>query len=290
MILVYLASGVRGGAVARVALEAGLRVRALVRDERAAAPLAALGAEVAAGRLDDPEFLERAHRGISRVVLQLPLGAPLSLAKRAVDAAGSAAIDGLVLRLASASRPAPCTEPSFVANAAIEELVRGSGLPHAVIRPTMYLENLLKPGLRDEIAHGTLEMPVATEQRIAWTNVEDCARAAIALLHACDGGDHLVAGPEALCGTDLAAALSAGLGCEVRFRSQSVEAFEEEVAAAMGQALASGIAAKFRYFRDHRADADSILAPAVSRGMRGLAPETVGAWVARHRHAFRPPS
>ena len=290
MILIYLANGIQGGAVARAALRAGLRVRALVRDGAAAAPLAALGAEVFAGQLDDRAFLERAHRGVSHVVLQLPLGARCSLAELAVDAARAAAIEGLVLRLASASRPAPCPEPSLVANAGIESLVRGSGLPHAVIRPTMYLENLLKPGLRDEIAGGLLEMPIAAEQRIAWTNVDDCARAAIALLHACDGGDHLVAGPEALSGPGLAAALSSGLGRDVRFRSQSVDAFEREVAAVMGGVLAGGVAAKFRYFRDHRADADAILAPVERCRVAGLVPESIASWVARHGPAFGLPS
>jgi hypothetical protein len=81
-----------------------------------------------------------------------------------------------VLKLASAGLPAPCEEPSFIANAMIEDMVRRSGLPFAIVRPTMYLDNLLKPSAsRDIVEHGRFAPPIAEQQEIAWTSTDDCA-------------------------------------------------------------------------------------------------------------------
>jgi len=291
LVLVYLANGVQGGAVARAALAQGLRVRAIVRNATAADALRASGAEIASGDLRDRAFLDSAYAGVARVVLQLPVaerGAALEMATHAIAAARAAKVKALVLKLPSASRAAPCIEQSFVVSAAIETLVRGSGLPHAVVRPTLYLENLLKPGVRCEIAgHGVIEMPVAIDQRIAWTSVEDCADAALRVQ--ANGGDYRIAGPVGVTGEELASLFSIFIGRRVRFRSQSVEAFEAEVSEAMGRTTARTVAAKFRYFRDQAADADAILARPfkAQSGLEGFVPQTIAQWLARHAPAFR---
>ena len=64
-IVVTGATGNQGGATARSLLADGWHVRALVRDDTApaAAALAAAGAELVRGDLDDPASLETAVRG-----------------------------------------------------------------------------------------------------------------------------------------------------------------------------------------------------------------------------------
>jgi len=66
-VLVYGASGVQGGAVARLLLEAGHAVGGLVRDERGA------GASPVFGDLSDPKSLRGATNGCDAVFLALPL-------------------------------------------------------------------------------------------------------------------------------------------------------------------------------------------------------------------------
>lgn len=291
-VLVYLANGVQGGASARAALRQGFRVRALVRNAQAARALAKAGAEIAVGDLGDPGFLAGAHAGVSHVVLQFPLGvgeAAFGLADMAITAARSAGVETLLLKLASASRPTPCDEPSFVVNAELAARVRASGLPHAIVRPTMYLDNLLKPGVRIDIARrGVFELPMAADQRIAWVSADDVAEASVALLERPDGGEHVICGAESVTGPDFMAAISKGLGRKVAFLSQSVESFEREVAHALGPDLARGVASKFRFFRDHPAEADAILATPFrpDPALPGFRPETIEIWAARHRGAF----
>ena len=65
----------------------------------------------------------------------------------------------------------------------IEEAARASGIRFAIVRPTMYLDNLLKPSALAEIAKdGVFAPPIPASQRIAWTSADDCAEAALTLL------------------------------------------------------------------------------------------------------------
>lgn len=201
IVLVYLAAGVQGSAVVRAALAHGLSVRALVRDRARAPSFPKDRVELAEGDLDDPASLRTASAGVTHTVLQIPTGPVETMADQARNAASASIAAGLrsvVLKLASASRPAPCAEPSFIGNALVEDALRQAGLAFASVRPTMYLDNLLKPSARSEIVgSGLFAPPIAATQRIAWTCVDDCARAAIELLVQGATGDHRIAGARA---------------------------------------------------------------------------------------------
>ncbi|WP_286774464.1 NmrA family NAD(P)-binding protein [Sphingomonas sp. 66-10] len=292
-ILVFLAAGVQGGVVSRTALARGLTVRALVRDRQRAAALVASGVELAEGDLGDTASLRVACAGIDHAVLQVPIGPAevmVAQAENALSAFKTAGIRSFVLKLASASRPAPCEEPSFVANQMVQDAARASGLPFAIVRPTMYLDNLLKPSaLAEIIADGVFAPPIPASQRIAWTSADDCAEAALTLLErSAMGGDHRIAGSESLTGEELAARVSAGLGRTIRYRGQPLDEFEREVDAAMGAGVGQRVASKFRYFAAHPDDADAIIAhPYVAKsGLDGFQPTDVETWVRSHRQAF----
>ena len=188
-----------------------------------------------------------------------------------------------------AGRPAPCAEPSFVGNARVEDGLRQAGLRFACVRPTMYLDNLLKPSAGAEIMRdGVFAPPIAVEQRIAWTSADDCARAAILLLERGASGDHRIAGKQSLDGNALAKEIAAGLGRPVAYRAQPIEDFEREVDAALGAGMGRRIASKFRYFAKHPKDAANILARpfAPSAELTGFEPTDVQTWVRDHRRDF----
>ncbi|UDL91970.1 NmrA family NAD(P)-binding protein [Mesorhizobium sp. PAMC28654] len=291
-VLVYLANGVQGGAVAREAARRGFAVTALVRDRAGGDDLAKAGIDLAHGDLADPSSLDAAHAGVTEIVLQMPIG-PLEMirgfAANALAAARNVQVKMVVLKLASASRAAPCDEPSFIANGVIEAMVRSSGLPHAIVRPTMYLDNLLKPGVRQEVADGVFQVPIDVSQRIAWTSADDCAAAAMTLIeNKAFWGDHLISGPDSVNGAELTAALSAGLGWKVIYRSESLFDFEREVDAAMGAGVGERVGSKFRFFQNHKDEADAILAPTYvpQLGLEGFCPSSIENWVRQHVNAF----
>ncbi len=292
-ILVYLAAGVQGGAVVRAALRRGFKVRALVRDRKRVPALSAIGVELAEGDLRDPASLRAAGAGIAHAVLQIPIGSQEEMriqAENAVSAAIACGLKSVVLKLASASRPAPCGEPSFVANAMIEDIVRRSGLHFTIVRPTMYLDNLLKPSARKDIVEeGVFAPPIAESQRIAWTSVDDCARAAMALLaHGVQSGDHRIAGPESVTGEELVARMSLWLGRQVAYRAQPLDDFERDVDAAMGPGTGRRVASKFRFFASNPEEANAILSQPFEPepDLKDFRPTSIDEWVRQHRAAF----
>src|SRR5436309_13817371 len=102
-ILVTGATGQQGGALARLLLERGQRVRAMTRkpDSPAARALTGRGAELAAGDFDDRASLERAMQGIDAVfVVATPaeagVEAEIRQATTVADAAKAAGVRHLV--------------------------------------------------------------------------------------------------------------------------------------------------------------------------------------------------
>ena len=153
----------------------------------------------------------------------------------------------------------------------------------------MYLDNLLKPSARREIIEdGVFSPPIAASQRIAWTSVDDCARAAVELLECSGTGDYRIAGPQSLDGDELAACISAGLGRPVAYRAQAIDVFEREVDATMGAGMGKRIGSKFRYFEAHPEEADSILSRPYTpqSGLEEFKPTDVQTWIRLHQRDF----
>jgi uncharacterized protein YbjT (DUF2867 family) len=172
----------------------------------------------------------------------------------------------------------------------IEGMVRQSGLPFAIVRPTLYLDNLLKPSARVEILEqGIFAPPIAASQRIAWTSADDCAEAAVTLLEqGVDGGDHRIAGPDSLTGDELAERIAAGLGRSVTYRAQPLDEFERDIDAAMGPGSGQRVASRFRYLAAHPHEAEAILAAPfeAQSGLEHFRPRDVETWVRQHRKDF----
>lgn len=285
-ILVFLGNSIRGSAIVRAARQRGHVARALIRTR-----LSDSSGDAVIGDLNDPASLAVAARGCAHAVLQVPTGEEMTMVRQgenAIKALRHTGMRSIVLMLASASRPAPCAEPSFVANHAIEALARDGGIRSAVVRPTMYLDNLLKPSARADIAErGIFSPPIAGGQRIAWTSADDCALAAIMMIEQDCDGDRLVTGPERVTGDELAERLSAGLGKPILYRAEPLDRFEREANAAMGEGIGRRVASKFRYFHEHPDDADRILATVQEPGsIPGFTPTSIEAWMRQRCRLF----
>ena len=102
-VLVTGATGQQGGAVARVLLKRGHRVRGFTRraDSPAARQLERLGAELAIGNFDDPASIERAAEGVDAVyAMATPYEAGIEVETRQgitlVDAVKAAGVEHLI--------------------------------------------------------------------------------------------------------------------------------------------------------------------------------------------------
>ncbi len=118
-----------------------------------------------------------------------------------------------------------------------EEAARVSGILFAIVRPTMYLDNLLKTSALAEIAKdGVFAPPIPASQHIAWTSADDCEAALTLLEHGATGDE-------------LAARVSAGLDGTIRYSGQPLDGFEGEVDTAMGAGVGLRVTSKFLSWR-----------------------------------------
>jgi len=177
LIVVTGATGQQGGAVARELLAAGHRVRAVTRKPTGepARALAALGAEVVTGNLDDAASLRRVFEGAWGVfAVQNTWEAGVEQeevqGKRTAEVAAKAGIRHFVYTsVGSAHRKTGI--PHFDNKARVEETVRSVGFASWVIlRPAFFMENFLGGWFKPGIDNGQLAVgmkPATPLQMIA---------------------------------------------------------------------------------------------------------------------------
>jgi len=146
MILVTGATGFVGGHVVRALASAGERVRALVRDANGAAVLDDVECELVRGDVTDIPSLRAAVDGCTAVVhlVALLVGKPADFERvmtqgtqNLLDVSRDAGVSRFVQMSAlGTSEETKDTVPYYHAKWAIEEAVRGSGLGHAILRPS----------------------------------------------------------------------------------------------------------------------------------------------------------
>jgi uncharacterized protein YbjT (DUF2867 family) len=176
-ILVTGATGQQGGAVARELLAHGHKVWAMTRKPSgdSAKALAALGAEIVQGDLDNAPSLQRAVQGVwglFAVQNTWEAGAAReeTQGKQVAEIAKKAGIQHYVYSsVGSADRKTGI--PHFDNKWRVEEAVRGLGFPsHTIVRPVFFMENFLSPWFKPGIDQGKLMIgiqPTTVLQMIA---------------------------------------------------------------------------------------------------------------------------
>jgi len=146
MILVTGANGFVGRNLVGRLLKDGIAVRALVRNPAKAARLRDLGAELAEGDLSNPSSLETAVKGCDRVVHLVGIiqeapgvtfkGVHIDGTRNVLDAAKKEGVKQFFLQSALGTRPNAKSQYHRTKWEA-EELVRASGLPFTILRPSL---------------------------------------------------------------------------------------------------------------------------------------------------------
>jgi len=254
MILVTGAAGKTGKAVIKALAARRAPIRALVRRADYAEALMALGAtEVDVGSFEDAHALARAAAGVQAIYHICPNVSRDEVAyARAVI--GAAQANG-VKRFAYHSVLHPQIEamPHHWQKMRAEEMLFAAGFDLTVLQPTAYMQNILG-AWRGIIAEAVFRVPYPVETRISLVDLGDVAEAAAVALtqdgHA--GATYEVVGTTPLSQTDVAAAISAALGRNVRAEAETVETWDARArAGGMGEHERATLAAMFRYYAQH---------------------------------------
>lgn len=222
-ILVTGATGNMGVPLVRELCRLGREPRVTTRDARGANSLLPEGVEIVQGDLREPEFLDRALRGVDKLFLFLEAGDP----SRVLKAAGRSGVPYVVLvtSLLAETRPR-----SFVGRLALEteRVMWEGGFGGTVLRPWEYASNTLawardiKEGDAVRQPSRGLPSPVIAPEDVA-------AVAARALVENHDGRTYALTGPAEITARDKVHALGAAVGRELSFEETADPALMEKV-------------------------------------------------------------
>jgi uncharacterized protein YbjT (DUF2867 family) len=241
VIVITGATGNQGGAAAARLLADGWRVRALTRDPHSAAArrLAAAGADLVAGDLDDRASLDAAVAGAHGVfsVQRGALGNPpvsfadeLRRGRSVADAAAAAGVRHLVYASVAGVERATHVR-AFASKWEIEEYIRRIGIPATILRPVSFMENYVDPAFG--VQTGMLATPFAPdvpEQLIALADIGAFVSFAFADAAHYVGRTVAIAGAE-LRPPEIAKVLSRASQRDIPYLRIPVEAVREQSAA-----------------------------------------------------------
>ena len=253
-IAVIGASGNTGSAVAKLALENGHDLRAIVRNPDSCVNLALDGAEIVTADLDDHNGVSSALTGIEAVYYcsPLPVGydepfdVERSRGRSLINAAQSAGAKHFVLLSAIGPETAPGVA-LIETKRAIEGDLAASGLAYTILRPSMFMDNVAMAGPEALLGIG-LTWPFSESALIQPIAAADIAQIAFqAMTSGPRNRSFDLVGPEALTFPQIANKLGRAMGSEVRFIAISDDVFVEHVGAAIGSTkVAEAIAGAYR--------------------------------------------
>ena len=276
-IAVFGATGAQGGGLARAILddpEGGFSVRAITRnvDSDKARELAAAGAEVVAADLDDAASVERALQGaygaycLTNFWEHFSPEKELSQARNLAQAAKAAGVQHVIWStLEDTRRKVPLDDarmptlmghykvPHFDAKGEAEAFFREAGVPTTFLLTSFYWDNLIHFGMEPKAGpDGVLQFVLPMDDaKLPGIAAEDIGRSAYGIFKAGPAmiGKTIGIAGEHLSGAEMASALAAALGREVRHAAVTPAQYR-----AFGFPGADDLGNMFQYKRDFEAD------------------------------------
>jgi uncharacterized protein YbjT (DUF2867 family) len=218
--------------VPRLAAHNGVAPRAFVRNAEKAAPLAAIGAELALGSLEDPQALRAAMNGIDTLVLIT--GANPNAADQASAALAAAKRAGVrkIVRI-SVFKAAP-DGPTDVTrqHGRTDPEIQSSGLTYIILRPPFFMQNLFFTAAHTIAGEGKLYFGTGDGKlgMIDVRDIVDCAMQSV-VSDAYDNQVFTLTGPESISFHEIASRLTNILGRLVQYVPMPPEAVEQSVRA-----------------------------------------------------------
>jgi uncharacterized protein YbjT (DUF2867 family) len=206
-----------GAALTGELLGRGQQVRGLVRASEPTGSLPA-AAEIVTGDLADEGSLVTAMQGTEKVfLLSSPHPDAIRWHRNAIDAARRTDVQ-LLVRSSIIGAGQESAAEFISAHTSCDRYLEDSGLPHVIVRPNLFLQNIPESTIPSIDASGTFYVD-AGQARISMVDARDVAAvAALALTEPGHAGAHYdVTGPEALSYADVAAKLTSAMERKITY-------------------------------------------------------------------------
>jgi uncharacterized protein YbjT (DUF2867 family) len=235
-ILVTGATGNTGSLLVPKLVSSDADVKVFVRDAERAESFKKMGAEVVTGDLDVEDSMVPVVKDVDKMYL-LTWNGPTQLqqVKNVLNAIKKAGVSPHIIRHSMWGPESRIIKQGLEA----EELIKSSGLPWTILKPTFYMQNLM-------MAAGT----IASDGVIYWDmgkgklgmiDVRDIAESAFSALtkEGLEGKSYILTGPQAISFDEIASIFSDKLGKEVKYINVPGEASRQ---AMVGMGLPEWIA------------------------------------------------
>jgi uncharacterized protein YbjT (DUF2867 family) len=285
LILVTGATGNTGSGLIPTLLAAGARVRALVHTAGKADALRQQGAEVVVADLGAPAALDAAVAGVDRIYMCVFNGPEqANHGRNLIAAARKAGRPHIVHHAASGSDRSRIIRDINE----VEGVLRASGLPWTILRPTFYLQNTMM-AIPTVQSQGAIYLPMK-QGRMAMTDVRDIVDVAAHVLLSPAGAHeaktYTLTTPESFTIAEFASALGAALGKPVNYVDVPISAARESmVGMGMDPWIVDGYMELFEGFADNWGDKTSPdiqkLLGRPARGLREFVADFKGAFLGK---------
>lgn len=231
-ILVLGATGRQGGSVAKALLKAGWNVRALVSDpgKPAALALQEAGVELMRGSFEDMETVRAAMKGAHGVFSVLPGNLAAEQEERYGTSIADLAVESDIAHFVYSSGASVGDRPTgvarFDAKPHIEAHIRELPIIATIIRPTIFMEMLVRPGFG--LDRGQLLSLIRPEDFIQLTAVDDIGKFVASIFADRErfGGVTMRIASDRLSGHDLEAAMTEVAGRQISYARLPDEVLE----------------------------------------------------------------
>lgn len=213
-VLVTGATGNTGSLLVPALLRESIDVRIFVKDYAKAKPLQDLGAEVITGDLDIPETILPAVNNVDKIYLLTWNGkTQLQQAENVLNAAKEAGNPHIIRH----SMWGPENSRIIKQGYQIEQMIKSSGLPWTLLKPTFYMQNTMMAAQTissDGVIYWDME-----DGHLGMIDLRDIAEAAFKVItnEGHEGKSYILTGPEAISFSDIARIFSKVLDKEVKY-------------------------------------------------------------------------
>ncbi|MGB8320715.1 MAG: SDR family oxidoreductase [Ignavibacteriaceae bacterium] len=213
-VLVTGATGNTGSLLTPELLRTNIDVRVFVRDEKKAKTLKDLGAEIITGDLGQPETIIPAVKDVDKIYLLTWNGqTQLQQVENIINAAKKSGSPHIVRH----SMWGPENSRIIKQGLQAEEIIKTSGLPWTMLKPTFYMQNTLMAA-QTISAQGNIYWDMK-DGKLGMIDVRDIAEAAFSVItgNGHEGKGYILTGPEAISFKDIANIFSRVLERDVNY-------------------------------------------------------------------------